>query len=73
MVVAAAVVAAPALAVDSRVEKARQIRDEILEKRRSREAGTAVRPDLEPVEDPFQASVRAARALPRRSPRRTGG
>jgi septal ring factor EnvC (AmiA/AmiB activator) len=61
VVVAAAVAAGPALAVDLRVEKARQVGNEILEKRRSREAGTAVRPDLEPEEDPFQASVRAAR------------
>jgi septal ring factor EnvC (AmiA/AmiB activator) len=61
LVIAVAITAGPALAVDSRVEKARQIRDEILEKRRGREAGTAVRPDLEPAEDPFQASVRAAR------------
>jgi murein DD-endopeptidase MepM/ murein hydrolase activator NlpD len=60
-VLAAALVAVPAHAEDSRIDKAKKVRDEILEKRRGQLAGVAARPDLPVESDPFLASTAAAR------------
>jgi murein DD-endopeptidase MepM/ murein hydrolase activator NlpD len=70
LAVAALLAASTAHAEDSRLQKAREVRDELLQKRRSNSPGTAARPDAKPAarsdarsasEDPFQASIVAAR------------
>ncbi len=62
LVLSAAVWAPSVRAEDSRIEKAKKARDEILEKRRTQPAGAAMRPDAKPeAEDPFQAAARPAR------------